>query len=185
MGEKDPPGDPRVRYVNLLKLPATLESYETMKKTQKKKSPKKLTPSKPASSKRAESKKITAVKAKHQASGHTGDVGVPEKKKPSKAQIVRELPLSMSAREVIAHAKKGGVDLQESYVYNVRTAMKMKRAGNGHIHVDPVGADDPRGLSRAEELLISAASEVGLPRALEVLEGMRAPLSEFLSPLLG
>ena len=165
-----------------------------MKKSQKKLK-KAHTPSKHRTS-----KKVAAVKAKHSPPESTGNVGVPEKKRPSKAQIVRELPLSMSAKEVIAHAKREGVQLQESYVYNVRTAMKMKKTStygllnpnNGASvtigawgHGGGGGGNGASRQSRAEELLVSVASEVGLPRALEVLEGMRAPLSEFLAPLLG
>ena len=52
----------------------------------------------------------------------------PKKRLVNKSAFVRGLPLTMSAAEVVAAAKKEGIKLDEKYCYNVRAKAK---ASNG------------------------------------------------------
>lgn len=113
-------------------------------------------------------------------------------KKPgvNKADFVRQNP-SLSANEVAAKAKAGGITLDANYVYKVRgadkAATKKKRAAKklaASIPVvtktskptasKPVTSNGTRPSGSVEELLKAAAAELGLGRAMEILEGERA-----------
>ena len=122
-------------------------------------------------------------------------------KKPgvNKADFVRQNP-SLSANEVAAKAKAGGITLDANYVYKVRgadkAATKKKRAAKklaktatpvvtkkptatpkkaASTSKPPVASNGTRlSGSSVEDLLKAAAAELGLGRALEILAGERA-----------
>jgi hypothetical protein len=108
-------------------------------------------------------------------------------KKMTKAAFVRSLPASTPAKEVVEKAKAASLTLTEGYVYNVRAtskAAKNRAAGGGK---GARGADGKRSIggsrargSSVEELLRAVAAEIGLGRALEILQGERAKVRAVL-----
>ena len=118
----------------------------------------------------------------------------PKKAGESKADFVRATP-SLSANEVAAKAKAEGITLDANYVYSVRgqdkAAAKKKRAAKKLAASTPMvtktsatskptapkpptsNGTRPSG-SSVEDLLKAAAAELGLGRALEILQGERA-----------
>jgi len=91
----------------------------------------------------------------------------------SKAAFVRAYA-NLSAREIVAKAKEQGIKMGEPYVYNVRAYAKTKlgrRKGTrrGHAVTRPITTT-----SAAESLLTALAAEIGLARAIEILQGERA-----------
>ncbi|MEO7109144.1 MAG: hypothetical protein ABI183_01795 [Polyangiaceae bacterium] len=93
------------------------------------------------------------------------------KKIVSKAAYVRSFPVVMPAKEVVANAKSQGVQLTDAYVYNVRAT---SRAGQKSSN-DSATKDKPKRLTlktkrRAEDRLLAVATELGLARAIAVLQ---------------
>jgi hypothetical protein len=102
----------------------------------------------------------------------------------SKADFVRAYP-NLSPKEIVQKAKAAGVKFDARYVYRVRamdkTARKAKRAAVKTTTSTPAHANEVRlsaALSAAsssnEDLLRAVAAELGLGRAVEVLQGERA-----------
>ena len=101
----------------------------------------------------------------------------------SKADFVRA-HANLSPKEIVEKGKAEGVKFDVSYVYNVRTydnaADKKKNAPMATARRAPtvrIGASVSRPLasgSGAENLLKAVAAEIGLGRAVEILEGERA-----------
>jgi hypothetical protein len=88
----------------------------------------------------------------------------------SKAAFVRSLPATIPAKAVVAQAKAAGLNLSAAYVYIVRAAAKENRGSTR------AGRSIPRPIttsSSAESLLRALGAELGLGRAIEVLEGER------------
>lgn len=89
----------------------------------------------------------------------------------NKSAFVREQPLSMTAREVVAAAKAKGITLSDKYVFNIRAKAKAAgKRGPGR----PAGR--PRkvnGSSSAETAFVDAALDLGLARASELLTRVR------------
>jgi hypothetical protein len=102
----------------------------------------------------------------------------------SKAAFVRSLPATTPAKEVVAKAKERSMTLTESYVYNVRGAAKVarrKRAGSLRAAVAARAATLPaKGKLSPEDLLRAIGAEIGLTRAIEVLQGERARVHAML-----
>jgi hypothetical protein len=96
----------------------------------------------------------------------------------SKAAFVRSLAASTPAKEVVAKGKERGMTLTESYVYNVRGAAKAarrKRAGSLRSAVAPRPVASAGGNRRStEDLLRAVGADIGLTRALEILQAERA-----------
>jgi hypothetical protein len=96
----------------------------------------------------------------------------------SKAAFVRRLPVSTPAKEVVKQAKANGIKIGVSYVYNIRGAAKMAAKRKRAATKSPVPSSATNGgsweLSRhAENLLRAVAAEIGLGRAIEVLQSER------------
>lgn len=98
------------------------------------------------------------------------------KAKVNKSAWIRSQPASMTANDVVAKAKGQGIKLSPAFVYVVR-ANKKSKAGKGKR-----GPGRPRknaapaiaaAHSGAEGLLKAAAAEVGLSRAMEILNEQR------------
>jgi hypothetical protein len=110
-------------------------------------------------------------------------MGPPSKSKPvSKAAFVRSLPITMSAKDVVAEAKKQGIKIAERYVYWARssgtglakTTVTRQAARRPTARQAPAITRPITTHSKAEELLRAVAAEIGLGRALELLEAERA-----------
>jgi hypothetical protein len=108
------------------------------------------------------------------------------KHKTSKAAFVRSLPTSTPAKEVVAKAKSQGITLTDAYVYNVRATSK---AGKGKKKSSKRGASSAKrrpltvkvsGGRGAEDLLRAVAAELGLARAIAVLETEHARVRKLL-----
>jgi hypothetical protein len=103
----------------------------------------------------------------------------------SKADFVRERG-HLSPKEIVEDAKSKGVKLNASYVYNVRgydkaLASKQTRAARKSATTTPAVASTAPKASRpsspassVEDLLKAVAAELGLGRAIEILQGERA-----------
>jgi hypothetical protein len=100
----------------------------------------------------------------------------------TKADFVRAHP-GLSPMEIVAKAKEEGVALEVGYVYNVRTsdnrARKKKTPTQKAIARPAVGSSAKPvvpATDAAETLLKAFAAEVGLARAIAILESERARL---------
>ena len=101
-------------------------------------------------------------------------------KKISKAGFVRSLPANTPAKEVVAKGKAAGIALSEAYVYNVRSTSKASKSGGRKSRVVTAGRGPGRPPKAAathtvhgrgaEELLIAVAAELGLVRAIGILQ---------------
>ena len=101
----------------------------------------------------------------------------------SKAEFVRARA-HLSPKEIVEDAKAAGMKLDVGYVHNVRGAAK----GKGVVKTMPARLAARRAIARqappvarpitsaskAEDLLRAVAAEVGLGRAIELLEAERA-----------
>lgn len=101
----------------------------------------------------------------------------------SKAGFVRSHP-SLSAKEIVAKAKASGIHLTDTYVYNVRSSDNARK-GKKSKSAAPLNAasrNGSRGAGRAspEELLRAVAAELGLGRAIAVLQAEHDRVSRLL-----
>jgi hypothetical protein len=104
----------------------------------------------------------------------------------SKADFVRARS-HLSPKEVVEDAKGAGIKFDVTYVYNVRgadkAAAKKKRASRKTSTLavtNGIGPSITATATSAEDLLRAAAAEVGLGRAIELLQGERARVSAIL-----
>jgi hypothetical protein len=111
------------------------------------------------------------------------------------SKLILSLPHSMTAKDVVAALKKKGMKTTEGNVYRVRR-LGQKKAGRSAAPVSapvsaPASVSAPakrRGRppkaratpSRAEDLLRAVAAEIGLARAIDVLQGERARVRGFI-----
>jgi hypothetical protein len=101
-------------------------------------------------------------------------------KKQNKSDFIRAQPASLSVADVIAKGKAEGIKIGSSLVYMVRgrSSGKAKRgAPKMTLTIASVNGTRPSGTavsSSAEDLLRAIAAELGLGRAVEILEGERA-----------
>jgi hypothetical protein len=98
--------------------------------------------------------------------------------KVNKSAFVRGLPPNMPAKEVVEKAKAEGMKISVAYVYSIRTAAKAgaRRTSGG------VGDRSIKGFSggRVEDLLRAVAAELGLSRAIGLLQAEQAKVRAFL-----
>jgi hypothetical protein len=111
---------------------------------------------------------------------------VTQKTPQTKADFVRA-HAKLSPKDIVGKAKLEGIKLDTGYVYNVRGADRAaaekkrtsKKASQTAIIANgsrpPVAASD-----KAEDLLKAIAAEVGLGRAIELLEAERARVHSML-----
>jgi hypothetical protein len=114
----------------------------------------------------------------------------------NKSDFIRSQPMELSAKEVIEKAKEQGIHLTPTLVYKARrrggaraaptapspangTAMQAARKPRVASGASS-GGDVPVGSARAEDLLKAVAAELGLGRALAILQGERARVSAIL-----
>jgi hypothetical protein len=115
---------------------------------------------------RAKAKKSTKAKAPAAAKAAT----------PSKAAFIRSLPKSMSVKDVVAAAKKRGIQIADTYVYWARSQSGKKQNANRATttRTAPSVKRPIATAEKAEELLRAVAAEIGLGRAMDILAGERA-----------
>jgi hypothetical protein len=112
--------------------------------------------------------------------------GAARRRAESKAAFVRAHS-DLSPKEIVEKAKTAGVDLDAGYVYNVRASQRSTRntmgvakkaakaAATAYVHLPPVPPT-----TNEEELLKIIAAEVGLARAIDLLQGERARVRAIL-----
>lgn len=95
----------------------------------------------------------------------------------TKAQFVRSQPPTATAKEVVAKARAAGITVTTQYVYNVRAGSKVRRraaARAGKAAAARNGAPARAAGNRsAEDVLRALGAELGLARAIAVLEDER------------
>ena len=103
-------------------------------------------------------------------------------RKTSKAAFVRSFPSSTPAKEVVAKAKAAGITLSDAYVYNVRATSKTRKTGGATRapRRGPAPTVHVTGGRGAEELLRAVAAELGLARAIGVLQAEHSRVRRLL-----
>lgn len=103
-------------------------------------------------------------------------------KKLTKTAFVKAQPASLTAKEVIAKGKSAGVELTEKAVYAIRyeakRAAKKKSQSKGSSKLTHVRSS--KRASGVEDLLRAAASEIGLSRAISILQDQQRSLRSVL-----
>ncbi|MCC6526822.1 MAG: hypothetical protein IT373_29505 [Polyangiaceae bacterium] len=74
---------------------------------------------------------------------------------------------NVPAKDIVAKAKSAGFALTEKYVYTIRSVARSRQQRAS------LRAAAPTGKSGAESLLVAVAAEVGLARAISLLEAER------------
>lgn len=108
----------------------------------------------------------------------------------TKSEFVRRFPLNTPAKQVVESAKAAGIKLDTTYVYKVQsrskpTAQAKKLPAKGAAPVPavksavlPIAAKSSG--SSADDLLRAVAAELGLGRAVEILQSERARVKAVL-----
>jgi hypothetical protein len=95
----------------------------------------------------------------------------------SKAAFIRSLPKTMPVKDVVATGKANGIEFDETYVYWARRPSKgtaTRTRASTAVGTGPSIARAFTTTSSAEDLLRAVAAEIGLGRAVEILQGERA-----------
>lgn len=94
----------------------------------------------------------------------------------AKAEFVRATARSMSAKEVVEAAKKKGITLTENYVYTVRSSGSKKKVGKPGPKPGSKGKSSATGMTSAEAQLRDAIADLGLVKATEILQSVKATI---------
>lgn len=95
----------------------------------------------------------------------------------AKAAFVRGLPRDTPAKEAVAMAAKKGLKLSENYVYTIRSSSGSAKGTKGKPGLKPGRrASASNGMTPAEAQLRAAIADLGLVRATEILEGVKATI---------
>jgi hypothetical protein len=110
----------------------------------------------------------------------------PKQKALRKSDFVRSLSATTPAKAVVAKARAAGIKLDLQYVYKIRSRSKpaaarvsVPRASSARA----VPARASRLSSSVEGILRALAAEIGLGRAVEILQGERARVSSITKRL--
>jgi hypothetical protein len=102
-----------------------------------------------------------------------------ENGKMSKADFVRSQPAEMPAKEVVAKAKAAGLSVSDNYIYTLRyeakKAGRTTAASKGSKKTTSVKSTKVSA-NGVEDLLRAAASEIGLSRAITILQEQQTVL---------
>jgi hypothetical protein len=100
----------------------------------------------------------------------------------NKSAFVRSLPSEMPAKEVVEKAKASGIGISVAYVYSIRAAAKTAARRNGRSLTSRPGHRSSAGPSvgPVEDLLRAVAAELGLSRAIGILQGEQAKVRAVL-----
>jgi hypothetical protein len=102
-------------------------------------------------------------------------------KKVNKSAFVRSLPPDMPAKEVVDKAKTEGMKISVAYVYSIRTAAKAgARRAAGGLPGRGAFRSIGSGHGRVEDLLRAVAAELGLSRAIGLLQAEQAKVRAVL-----
>ena len=95
----------------------------------------------------------------------------PAAKPQTKTAFVLSHPTTMAAKEVVAKGKAAGVALTDAFVYAIRSNAKRKsRKGAASAASNRRPPQHTVGSHTTEELLKAAAAELGLTRAMGILQ---------------
>jgi hypothetical protein len=97
----------------------------------------------------------------------------------NKSAFVRSLPPDTPAKDVVEAAKAKGMTMSVAYVYTIRTAARAK-GRRGQVPGLPGRRPGARSGGPVEDLLRAVAAELGLSRALAILEGEQATVRAML-----
>lgn len=93
----------------------------------------------------------------------------------AKAEFVRSLPRDTPANDVVAQAAKKGLKLTANYVYTIRSSgSKAKTSKPGPKPGRRAVASN--GMTPAEAQLRDAIADLGLVKATEILESVKATI---------
>jgi hypothetical protein len=92
-------------------------------------------------------------------------------KKMTKTAWVKSQPATLTAKEVVEKAKSQGIQLTDKYVWVIRSSAKSKGT---------TGKSTKSSSTSVEDLLRAAASEIGLSRAIAILQAQQASLRAVL-----
>lgn len=119
----------------------------------------------------------------------------------TKTGFVLSLPVEMPASAVVAKAAESGIKIREKYVYNIRAAARQRAAGGNLPRKKPgpkpgakaakktqaaapvslaSGLVSAAASSAVEARFLDAALDLGLARASELLDRLRAKLKKFV-----
>lgn len=118
----------------------------------------------------------------------------------TKTAFVLSLPVEMPASAVVAKAAESGIKIREKYVYNIRAAARQRTAGGSLPRKKPgpkpgvkaaravaaplaslsSGLSATAASSAVEARFLDAALDLGLARAAELLDRLRAKLKKFV-----
>lgn len=118
----------------------------------------------------------------------------------TKTAFVLSLPVDMPASAVVAKAAESGITIREKYVYNIRAAARQRAAGGSVSRKKPgpkpsvktatrtpaapvslsSGLVSSAASSAVEARFLDAALDLGLARAAELLDRLRAKLKKFV-----
>jgi hypothetical protein len=95
-------------------------------------------------------------------------------KKVTKSAYVRALPSTLSAKEVVAKAKKDGINISIVHVYKVRSAAKLTKGKAVRPGPAAPSRRGPPAARDAEATVRILIGEVGLARARKVFAEIEA-----------
>jgi hypothetical protein len=132
---------------------------------------------------RLHGRRSSAASSGHKPSLATAKAASNGAKSVKKSDYVRTFPASLPAKDVVAKAKAAGIKLDLQYVYKIRS--RSKPASRRAAAKAPAArrAVTHRPASSVETLLRALGAEIGLGRAVEILEGERARVSSITKHL--
>lgn len=98
----------------------------------------------------------------------------------SKAALVRSFPAATPAKEVVAKARSRGIHLTDAYVYNVRATSRAGKKSSVRSATKRLTPKGGRGRAAEDLLRAVAAVELGLARAIAVLQAEHARMRKLL-----
>jgi hypothetical protein len=104
--------------------------------------------------------------------GGAPGVDIGSGKRSSKTAFIRGFASDLPAAKIVEEAKRAGVKISKEYVYRVR-ALTKPGVGNGRRGIGRAGSSH----AGSEQRLTSLALEIGLLRAVALLERVRARLA--------
>jgi hypothetical protein len=96
----------------------------------------------------------------------------------AKAAFVRGLSSDVPAKEAVALAAKRGLKLSANYIYTIRSSSGSKKDSKGRPGPKPgrKGKAGSGGMTPAEAQLRNAIADLGLVKASEILEAVKATI---------
>jgi len=94
----------------------------------------------------------------------------------AKAAFVRAAPKTLSAKQVVEAAKAKGMILTDSYVYTVRSGSSKSKKGKPGPKPGSGQPVQSTTMTPAEAQLRNAIADLGLVRAGQILESVRATI---------